>query len=116
MKPNRISCYFALCHFAETHQDILNLIFPALDVVHDHILKYVLAILQLVHLVVRVCVQHWPAQKLSEWLKYIHIKIDTKLVESELNNQRTRILKTVSQIKVIGEKNKFPQEQTVVLH
>ncbi len=83
---NRISCYYQLyqcsvihfntctigtkpCQVGQTHQDILNLVLPALDVVHDHVLKDVLATFQLVHLVIRVCIQHWPAQELSEWLK-----------------------------------------------
>lgn len=45
---------FPAVRFNVTHQDVLDLIVPTLDVVEHHVLCNVLAVLQLVHLVVRV--------------------------------------------------------------
>lgn len=47
---------------------MLDFILPALDVVHHHVLEDVLPVLQLVHLVVGVGVQHRPAQELGQRL------------------------------------------------
>lgn len=45
---------FLAVRFNVTHQDVLDLVVPTLDVVEHHVLRDVLAVLQLVHLVVRV--------------------------------------------------------------
>lgn len=45
---------FLAVRFNVTHQDVLDLVVPALDVVEHHVLRDVLAVLQLVHLVVCV--------------------------------------------------------------
>lgn len=47
-----------MCYSAETHQDVLNLVLSALDMVKHHVLKDVLAILELVHFIISICVEH----------------------------------------------------------
>lgn len=51
-----------------THQDVLDFIFATLDVVEHHVLVDVLPVLQFVHLIVGVGVEHRPAQELSQRL------------------------------------------------
>lgn len=53
-----------------TDQDVLYLVLATLDVVKHHVLEDVLAVLQLVHLVVRVRVEHRPAKELSQRLQW----------------------------------------------
>lgn len=54
--------------YLATNQNVLDLILATLDVVHHHVLEDVLPVLQLVHLVVGVGVQHGPAQELGQRL------------------------------------------------
>lgn len=54
--------------YSDTNQNVLDLILATLDVVHDHVLEDVLPVLQLVHLVIGVGVQHGPAQELGQGL------------------------------------------------
>lgn len=54
--------------YLATNQNVLDLILATLDMVHHHVLEDVLPVLQLVHLVVGVGVQHGPAQELGQRL------------------------------------------------
>lgn len=51
-----------------THQDVLDFIIAALDVVQHHVLGYVLPVFQLIHLVVGVRVEHRPSKELCQRL------------------------------------------------
>lgn len=52
-----------------THQNVLDFILATLDVVQNHVLEDVLPVLQLVHLVVSIGVEHRPAQELGQRLE-----------------------------------------------
>lgn len=57
-----------------TNQYVLDFVLATLDMVQHHVLEDVLPVLQLVHLVVCVSVQHRPAQELGQ-------RLDTSVTE-----------------------------------
>lgn len=65
---DQTSMLMGVLHFARHYQNFLNFILVTLHVVEHHILGNVLPVLQLVHLIICVCVENGPAQKLCQGL------------------------------------------------
>lgn len=55
-------------HVARHYQNFLYFILVTFHMVKHHILSNVLPVLQLVHLIIRVCVEHRPTQELCQGL------------------------------------------------
>lgn len=62
------STFGGVLHVVRHYQNFLDFIFVTFHVVEHHILSNVLPVLQLVHLIIRVCVEYRPAQKLCQGL------------------------------------------------
>lgn len=72
---HRHSCCWALTsmltgvlYIASHYQNFLNFILVTLHVVEHHILGDIFPVLQFVHLIICICVEYWPAQKLCQGL------------------------------------------------
>lgn len=55
-------------HVARHYQNFLDFILVTFHVVEHHVLSNVLTVLQLVHLIVCVCIEHRPTQELRQGL------------------------------------------------
>lgn len=70
----RLSCtgqaatFTGVLYIARHYQNFLNFILVTLHVVEHHILGNIFPVLQFVHLIIRICVEYRPAQKLCQGL------------------------------------------------